>query len=103
MDGMTDGWAIYGKELEPAIQRNIVQKLLPLGQAIEWQDEGYKLGLIPNLHSLIPYSLEARKPVFDCKSGDGLRGAHIKKASDSKDHFEQVVQVIKAAAQGQYG
>jgi hypothetical protein len=42
-------------------------------------------------HSLIPYSLEAQKPVFDCTSADGLRGAHISRARDSVDYFEPIV------------
>jgi chromosome partitioning protein len=95
--GMTEGWSLYGNELAPAIGRNIVEKLRPLGQVIDWEDGDYKLGQIPNLHSLIPYSLQARKPVFDCKSGDGLRGAHIKKAADSEKHFEPVVNILEMA------
>jgi chromosome partitioning protein len=94
-DRMTAGWAIYGKELEPAVRRNIVEKLLPLDQAIKWEDNEYRLGEIPNLHSLIPYSLEARKPVFDCRSSDGLRGAHIKRAEESDKHFEGMVAILE--------
>jgi len=97
-EGMTAGWAIYGQELEPAVRRNIVDKLRPLGQVIEWPENGYRLGQIPNLHSLIPYSLEARKPVFDCTSADGLRGAHIKRAIESRKHFEQIVSTIESIA-----
>lgn len=92
-EGMTAGWSIYGQELEPAIRRNIVDKLKPIHQVIE-RDDDYKLGQIPNLHSLIPYSLEARKPVFDCTSADGLRGAHIKRAADSEGHFETIVETL---------
>jgi chromosome partitioning protein len=33
--GMTQGWNIYGKELEPAIQENIIAKLRPLRQVVE--------------------------------------------------------------------
>lgn len=97
-EGMTDGWAIYGQELEPAIQRNIVQKLLPIGQAVNWDDGEYRLGQIPNLHSLILYSLEAKKPVFDCRSADGLRGAHIKRAADSYEHFDGIVKTLELVA-----
>lgn len=97
-DGMTAGWRIYGEELEPAVQSNIVAKLTPLDQAIKWKDGEYKLGAIPNLHSLIPYSLEAKKPVFDCTSADGLRGAHIARASDSKDHFKGIVATLQTVA-----
>jgi len=97
-EGMTAGWSIYGKELEPAVRRNIVDKLRPINQVIEWKEDDYKLGQIPNLHSLIPYSLEARKPVFDCASAEGLRGAHIKTAADSKSHFETIVQTLATVA-----
>lgn len=97
-DGMTAGWRIYGEELEPAVQANIVAKLKPLDQTIEWTEGDYKLGQIPNLHSLIPYSLEAKKPVFDCTSADGLRGAHIARAADSKKHFAQIVATLESVA-----
>ena len=97
-DGMTAGWAIYGTQLEAAIATNIVSKLSPLHQVITWDEGDYKLGQIPNLHSLIPYSLEARKPVFDCGSSDGLRGAHLQRAIDSQDHFEQIVSTLEDVA-----
>lgn len=97
-EGMTAGWAIYGAQLESAIGSNIVAKLRPLNQVIEWEEGDYKLGQIPNLHSLIPYSLEARKPVFDCGSADGLRGAHLRRASDSVEHFQQIVATLEEVA-----
>ena len=56
--------------------------------------EDYNLGKIPNLHSLIPYSLEARKPVFHCTSADGLTGEHITKARNSRDLFNQIISII---------
>ncbi len=97
-NGMTLGWSIYGQELEPAIRENIVKKLSAVGQVIDWDDGKFKLGQIPNLHSLIPYSLEARKPVFDCGSADGLRGAHIRKAAESVQHFEGMVEILETVA-----
>lgn len=45
----------------------------------------YDLGSIPNLHSLIPLSQTSRKPVFDLKSADGVRGAHFAKVRDSEN------------------
>jgi putative cofactor-binding repeat protein len=98
MEGMTAGWGIYGKQLESAITTNIVDKLSPHGQVTKWADGNHRLGQIPNLHSLIPYSLEARKPVFDCSSKDGLRGAHLKRAADSQDHFKQIVDTLQSVA-----
>ncbi len=97
-EGMTAGWGIYGQKLESAIDTNIVSKLSPLGQVTQWSDGVHKLGQIPNLHSLIPYSLEAKKPVFDCKSGDGLRGAHLQRAVDSQKHFIGIVETLETVA-----
>lgn len=93
--GMTNGWQIYGDELIPAITRNIVNKLKPLQQVIEWDGDDYKLGQIPNLHSLIPYSMDAKKPIFYCNSSDGLNGAHISKARESAKHFEDIVGTLE--------
>jgi chromosome partitioning protein len=96
--GMTEGWQIYGNELDPAIIHNIVEKLEPLDQVVHWEDGNFKLGQIPNLHSLIPYSMDARKPIFLCNSGDGLRGAHIATARNSWQHFEEIVRTLESVA-----
>lgn len=92
--GMTQGWQMFGRRVEAAIQKNIVDKLTPLGQVNPPIDDSYELGKIPNLHSLIPYSLEARKPVFHCTSSDGLMGAHIARARESRDLFDPMAQLI---------
>ncbi|MBD2569241.1 hypothetical protein [Anabaena lutea] len=89
---MTKGWQIFGNRIESAIQENIVNRLAKLDQVYYWPDGNFNLGKIPNLHSLIPYSLEAKKPVFDCTSVDGLRGAHISRARDSVEYFEPIAQ-----------
>jgi chromosome partitioning protein len=93
--GMTRGWQIFGSRLEGAVQKNIVERLSPLNQVVTLANGNYNLGEIPNLHSLIPYSLKARKPVFKCTSADGLRGAHIASARDSGELFDRIVSVIK--------
>jgi cellulose biosynthesis protein BcsQ len=92
--GMTKGWQIFGNRLESAIQKQIVDRLRPLGQAPAGKPAKFNLGSIPNLHSLIPYSLEARKPVFQCNSADGLRGAHIERARESRALFEPIAAAI---------
>lgn len=93
--GMTQGWQIYGNDLEPAIKRNIIDKLSPFDQIIEWEDDNYNLGKIQNLHSLIPYSMDAKKPIFYCNSTDRLNGAHITKARESSNLFEDIVQTLE--------
>lgn len=50
----------------------------------------YELGEIPNLHSLIPMSQTARKPVFSLKASDGVVGAHFAKVDDARKLFSQI-------------
>ncbi|WP_308659940.1 AAA family ATPase [uncultured Alistipes sp.] len=45
------------------------------------------IGEIPNLHSLIPLSQAANKPIFKLGGKDGVVGAHFKKVSE----FENVI------------
>lgn len=94
--GMTQGWQIFGNRLESAIQKQIVDRLAPLGQVQNNPTNSFNLGKIPNLHSLIPYSLEARKPIFHCTGSDGLRGAHIGSARDSKKLFIPIANAIQS-------
>ena len=93
--GMTRGWQIFGKQVEEAINANIISKLMPLEQIAENPNNSYDLGMIPNLHSLIPYSQNARKPVFHCGSAEGLKGAHIASARDSRSFFDPVANISK--------
>ena len=90
-DGMTRGWSIFGDRIDEAVNVNIIDVLSDLGQVHDWGDNNWNIGKIPNLHSLIPYSLEARKPVFDCTSRDGLNGAHITRARESAQHFAPII------------
>lgn len=50
----------------------------------------YEIGKIPNLHSLIPLSQMAHKPLFSLKSKDGVRGSHFTKVSDAKNIFGSI-------------
>nr|VFK67379.1 MAG: CobQ/CobB/MinD/ParA nucleotide binding domain-containing protein [Candidatus Kentron sp. UNK]VFK72735.1 MAG: CobQ/CobB/MinD/ParA nucleotide binding domain-containing protein [Candidatus Kentron sp. UNK] len=97
---MTKGWSIFHDRVEGAVKENIIDKLEPLGQIYDWRDNNWNLGKIPNLHSLIPYSLEARKPVFDCGSKEGLMGAHITSAKNSIEHFEPIVDKLMHVLNG---
>jgi chromosome partitioning protein len=92
--GMTKGWQIFGGRVENAVRENIVSRLVPLDQVVFRPDGNYNIGRIPNLHSLIPYSMEARKPVYKCTSSDGLRGAHITDARESRDLFDPIISLI---------
>lgn len=91
-EGMTQGWQLFGDKVNEAVMNNIVERLKPYNQVVARED--YCLGAIPNLHSLIPYSLNARKPVYKCTSVDGLRGAHISKARDSAKDYADMIQLM---------
>ncbi len=90
--GMTKAWQIFGNQLDSSVLNNIVVKLKPLGQVSERDD--YNLGMIPNLHSLVPYSQNAHKPVYKCDYSDGLRGEHLTKASISKHLYDDMLNIL---------
>lgn len=96
--GMTKGWQLFGNKVDDAIKDNIVDKLTPLGQVAAPTSGDFNLGKIPNLHSLIPYSLDSRKPVFHCTSADGLRGAHTTSARESRSLFRPIADRLAAMA-----
>lgn len=67
------------------IETNFVKKLQPTFSSVN-----YRIGTIPNLHSLIPMSQSAHKPIFGLKAKDGVRGAHFNKVKDAEAIFESV-------------
>jgi len=61
-----------------------------LMQAHPEPNNGYELGEIPNLHSLIPMSQFAHKPIFGLKGSDGVVGAHFTKVAEAEGIFKQI-------------
>jgi cellulose biosynthesis protein BcsQ len=47
----------------------------------------YKLGEIPNLHSVVPMSQTANAPIFALKAKDGVVGAHFAKVAEAESLF----------------
>lgn len=92
--GMTRGWNLFGEQIEGAVQNNIVARLDSLNQVFHWRGGKFDLGGIPNLHSLIPYSQNAKKPIFDLRSADGLTGAHIGRARESTEYFAPMIEIL---------
>ena len=92
-NGMTKGWAMFSDKAEEAILNNIIIKITD-EDSIE-EGSRYRLGQIPNLHSLIPYSQKARIPVYKCTSKNGLTGQHITTARNSYQHFLPIAKTIK--------
>ncbi|MCC7380874.1 MAG: AAA family ATPase [Deltaproteobacteria bacterium] len=58
----------------------------------------YQLALLRHYRSLLPLSLEARKPVFDLKAADGAIGSHAATAKDAYAAFEHLARTIAGRA-----
>lgn len=50
----------------------------------------YKLGDIPNLHSVVPLSQSAKAPIFDLKGHDGVVGAHFAKVMEAENIYGDI-------------
>ena len=50
----------------------------------------YKLGEIPNLHSIVPMSQTAKAPIFELKAQDGVVGAHFAKVAEAEDMYKEI-------------
>lgn len=50
----------------------------------------YKLGSIPNLHSLVPMSQVSHKPIFCLAAADGIVGAHFAKVNEAYEIFNNI-------------
>ena len=90
--GMTRGWSLFGERVKAAVDRNVIQKLEPLQQ--NQNLENPRIADIPNLNSLIPYSQEARLPIYQCTSSHGLKGAHLQRAVDTRNLFNNAASVV---------
>ena len=68
-----------------AIQEHLVTLFssLPL-------ETDYRLGDIPNLHSVVPLSQTAHCPIFMLKAADGVVGAHFAKVKDTELIYEGI-------------
>ncbi len=82
------------RRVPSSIETNFVKVLQPKKKSLD-----YRLGSVPNLHSLVPMAQVARKPIFELKAKDGVVGAHFTKVKDSRDLFEEVAERFLANVQ----
>ena len=73
------------------IPREIDQKIIKLINENCDKEIDYKIGSIPNFHSLVPMSQSAHKPIFSLNNSDGVVGAHYQKVKEFRDLMETVV------------
>ena len=71
------------------ITRELVEKFSELPS-----DTDFKIGEIPNLHSVVPLSQTANAPIFELKARDGVVGAHFTKVSDAEKIYREIAQHV---------
>lgn len=65
--------------------------VLPINGVIK-KDLDYKIGSIPNYHSLVPMSQTAHKPIFELTSTDGVVGAHYQKVKEFEGLMKKIAE-----------
>lgn len=73
------------KKIPKIIKKEFVDKLHSDNKLLN-----YEIGSIPNLHSLIPMSQTAHKPIFNLRSSDGVRGAHFNRVRDADEIYSHI-------------
>lgn len=77
----------YGRFIEQfpkAFHEELLSSKAPIGKDPDC------LALLRHFRSLLPLSLEARKPIFDLKAADGAIGSHAMTAKDAHEAFAQL-------------
>lgn len=69
-------------EILRRIPSEINDKVVKPVNGVLIDDFDYKIGSVPNYHSLVPMSQTAHKPIFELNSGDGVVGAHYQKVKE---------------------
>lgn len=90
--GVRQPVSAYDKILRRApslIKRDLIDNFSSLRPA-----GAYKLGEIPNLHSVVPLSQSAHAPIFKLKGSDGVVGAHFAKVKDTEKIYSGIAQEI---------
>ncbi|MEI7827910.1 MAG: AAA family ATPase [Euryarchaeota archaeon] len=60
----------------------------------------YRLGEIPNLHSVVPMSQMVNAPIFDLKGKDGVVGAHFAKVTEAGEIYQSIADNLLRMIEG---
>ena len=72
------------KKFPEVIKKELIGKF---GSDVGLDADQYKLGQIPNLHSVVPLSQSAHAPIFALKGKDGVVGSHFSKVVEADTLF----------------
>jgi len=71
------------------IKEELINKFSKLPSGIT-----YKLGEIPNLHSIVPMSQTVNAPIFELKAKDGVVGSHFAKVKEAEEIYSQIAATL---------
>lgn len=77
----------------PQVFREFVLKE-PIYEEIKVEEDEYCIALLKHYHSLIPMSMEARKPIFLLKPSEGAIGAHLGAVRNAYSDFKLLTEKI---------
>jgi chromosome partitioning protein len=77
----------------PQVFREFVLKK-PINEEIKVEQDEYCIALLKHYHSLIPMSMEVRKPIFLLKPSEGAIGAHLGAVRNSYIDFKLLTERI---------
>jgi len=77
------------RRIPKQIKEELIEKFskLPSGSK-------YKLGEIPNLHSIVPMSQTANSPIFKLKAKDGVVGSHFAKVNEAEEIYKNISRAL---------
>lgn len=79
-------------EILRKIPSEITEKVvLPINEKVI-PNFDYKIGSIPNYHSLVPMSQTAHKPIFELTAVDGVVGAHYQKVKEFEGLMKEITE-----------
>ncbi|MGD9966379.1 MAG: ParA family protein [Hyphomonadaceae bacterium] len=64
-------------------------------ESVGRNDPQDRLSDIPNYQSLMPYAQRARKPIFELRTADGVRGSHLNSARECGEHMVTLAAAIR--------
>jgi len=65
-----------------------------VGDDLKVEDDDYCLARIKHYRSLMPMSMEARKPIFKLTPADGAFGSHAEAVAACRDEFERLTDLL---------
>jgi hypothetical protein len=67
------------------------------GSTVDLDSDPHCLAKLKHYRSLMPLAMEARRPMFDLRPGDGVIGAHSYAVQECRRDFEELARKIAAS------